>query len=667
MSLASVAAFLDTLRQCPLLELSRVQALEHEWLPRLHEPPQPLIDVLLEEDQLTPYQVQMLQAGRGRDLLLGQYVLLERLGGGGMGQVYKARHRLLQRIDALKTIRPERLGDSEAVQRFQREARAAAQLRHRNIVLIYDADDVAGVHFLAMEFIEGVDLDRLVKRQGRLPPLEACDYIFQAAQGLQHAFEQGLVHRDIKPHNLLVTADGTMVKILDFGLARFASEIGGLTEVNSTMGTVDYIAPEQIRDARTADIRADIYSLGCTLYHLLAGHPPFADRPWFQKLNDHQHVEPEPIDSLRDDLPDGLTDALQRMMAKDREARYQTPAELSEALLPVLEGGTELEQKTREEIDWPPSPPPAPPPRPPRPLLSWPRLIAGALLGGAVLGLVLAWLNPDWITPAPPREDADWGPAFTNSIGMELVRIEPGTFLMGSPSKEEGRPNEPEEDDDEVQHEVQLTKAFYLGAREVTQKQYQTIMGYNPSNSVPVADKNGVVRGTDDCPVVKVNWFDAQDFCRKLSNRAPEREQGRHYRLPTEAEWEFACRAGSQTPFACPRAEQLPEYAWYDGVRLRPVGLKRANPWGLFDMHGNAREWCQDHYVKKLAGTPAADSVVREEIGKEGVFRGGAYDSPARECRSAARAHGPMDLREPNIGFRVVCVYLNPSGAEVHR
>src|SRR5262249_38548062 len=158
---------------------------------------------------------------------------------------------------------------------------------------------------------------------------------------------------------------------------------------------------------------------------------------------------------------------------KDREVRYQTPAELIDALVPLLQGGSEDEQKTREEIDWPLPPLPTPtPPRRPRPLVTWPRLIAGALLGGAVLGLPLAWLVADWLRPAPPGEP-DWGPVFTNSISMELVRIEPGKFWMGSPPKEEDRPNEPEEEDDEVQHEVQLTKAFYLGAREVTQQQYR--------------------------------------------------------------------------------------------------------------------------------------------------------------------------------------------------
>jgi formylglycine-generating enzyme required for sulfatase activity len=363
-------------------------------------------------------------------------------------------------------------------------------------------------------------------------------------------------------------------------------------------------------------------------------------------------------------------------MAKEREARYQTPAELVDALVPILESNLQDEQKTQEDIGWlPPPPPPPPPPYPP--LLTWPRLIAAALVGGALLGLTLALAKPDWFRPPPPPPppgEPDWGPALTNSVGMELVRIEPGTFWMGSPPKEDGRPNEPDEDDDEVRHEVRLTKHFYLGTREVTQKQYQTIMGYNPSDTAPVRDKNGVLQSTEDCPVVKVNWFDAQQFCQKLSNRSEEREQGRHYRLPTEAEWEYACRAGSQTPFACGEKGQLAACAWYDTeaekVRLHPVGLKKPNAWGLFDMHGNVREWCQDRY-KKLGSDPAVDPVIQEGTGKDGVFRGGAYDTLARYCRSAARAHGPQDLRMWNIGFRVVCVPVsqdsNPKGTETPR
>jgi serine/threonine protein kinase len=199
--------------------------------------------------------------------VLRQYVLLERLGQGGMGQVFKARHRRLDRVVALKLLRQDRAADPEALLRFQREARATARAAHPNLVTIFDADEVGGTQFFTMEYLEGTDLSRVVKQRGPLPPALACDHVRQAALGLQHAHENGLVHRDVKPSNLMLTAQGT-VKVLDLGLARLEDpaepdKTEGLTETGAVMGTADYIAPEQAIDTHRADIRSDVYSLGC--------------------------------------------------------------------------------------------------------------------------------------------------------------------------------------------------------------------------------------------------------------------------------------------------------------------------------------------------------------------------------------------------------------------
>src|SRR5262249_17860376 len=190
-----------------------------------------------------------------------------------------------------------------------------------------------------MEFVEGTDLAKLVKQQGPLPVALACDCVRQAALGLQHAHEHGMVHRDIKPQNLMRTPSD-QVKILDFGLALLASEVGShdaATTFGTALGTADYIAPEQAHDAHTADIRADIYSLGCTLYFLLAGHPPFPDGSLMQKLTAHAQHSPTPLATIRPDLPHGLARVLDRMMAKDPALRYQTPAEVAQALTPFAE------------------------------------------------------------------------------------------------------------------------------------------------------------------------------------------------------------------------------------------------------------------------------------------------------------------------------------------
>jgi WD40 repeat protein len=267
-----------------------------------------------------------------------RYRVLGLVGQGGMGAVYKAEHRRMQRPVALKVINPGLMRNPTTVSRFQQEVRAAAQLAHPNIVSAYDADEAGGLHFLVMEYVEGKTLAEC----GPLTMAQACDCVRQAALGLQHLHEAGLIHRDIKPHNLMRTPAG-VVKLLDCGLARFASDPAdslseseipnpqsaiGLTAAGTVMGTADYVAPEQVADARAADIRSDIYSLGCTLYHLLTGKPPFPDGAPADKFRHHAET-PVPIPQ---EWPDALKAVVGKMTAKDPAARYGTPAEAAEAL-----------------------------------------------------------------------------------------------------------------------------------------------------------------------------------------------------------------------------------------------------------------------------------------------------------------------------------------------
>jgi WD40 repeat protein/tRNA A-37 threonylcarbamoyl transferase component Bud32 len=265
-----------------------------------------------------------------------RYCVIRLLGAGGMGAVYLAEHRVMQRRVAVKVIKREYTANAGALNRFRDEVRNAARLSHANIVHTNDAEDAGDTHFLVMEYVEGTDLGRLVQERGPLDVDRACDYVRQAALGLQYASEQGMVHRDLKPHNLMLTPDGR-VKILDFGLAHFASEAAPAacrTGTGVVLGTVDYIAPEQADNAHHADIRSDIYSLGCTLYHLLAGQPPFPMGTPIQKVMAHVEKKPQPLTDLRDDLPEGLMPVLERMMAKNPKHRYQTPAEVAVALEP---------------------------------------------------------------------------------------------------------------------------------------------------------------------------------------------------------------------------------------------------------------------------------------------------------------------------------------------
>ena len=254
-----------------------------------------------------------------------------------MGIVYQAVQTLMDRTVAIKVINPSLLEHPDALARFQGEVKAAAKLDHPNIVRAYDADQVGKLHLLVMEFVAGVEPGRCrATVEGPLSPALACHFIRQAALGLQHAFEQGMVHRDIKPGNLMLTPQGR-VKILDFGLARLRSEKSkrkGLTELDSFLGTPEYVSPEQATDARTADIRADIYSLGCTLYFLLTGRPPFVEDTLVKVLLAQIEKEPPPLHELRADVPAELSAVAARMLAKDPARRYQKPVEVAQALMP---------------------------------------------------------------------------------------------------------------------------------------------------------------------------------------------------------------------------------------------------------------------------------------------------------------------------------------------
>ncbi len=270
------------------------------------------------------------------------YELLGELGRGGMGVVYQARQLSVQRLVALKVIHPGLVGDRAVFARFQREALLTARLAHPHLVTVYDAGQVGEVPFFVMEFVEGPSLAQLLRERGRLRPADACELIGQAALGLQYVHDQGLVHRDLKPSNLLLHPAG-QVKVVDLGLARLLTEPEGelLTSWRQCLGTADYLAPEQWEDSHAVDIRADLYSLGCTLYHLLAGRAPFGDpshHTFLKKMWAHSHAPVAPIHQIRPDVPQELTAVLDRLLAKDRASRFATPGELARALQPFTAG-----------------------------------------------------------------------------------------------------------------------------------------------------------------------------------------------------------------------------------------------------------------------------------------------------------------------------------------
>jgi len=296
---------------------------------------------LVQGGHLTLWQVRQLLAGR-TTFFLGRYKLLDRIGEGGMGVVFKAQHAMMDRVVALKVMSRALLNNSRAHERFAREVKAAAALNHRNIIAAYDADRVGSTHFLVMEYVEGRDLNAWLRARGPLPISLAIECAMQAAEGLGHAHRRGMVHRDIKPVNMLVSWDTVekvpVIKILDMGLARFVSESredGGITKVGNLVGTPDYVAPEAAENFKKADIRADIFSLGCSLFKLITGRLPFPGENAMEKVLARTRQDAEPLSNYRDDVPQEVEEIVAKMLARDAAQRYQTPEELVAALKPL--------------------------------------------------------------------------------------------------------------------------------------------------------------------------------------------------------------------------------------------------------------------------------------------------------------------------------------------
>ncbi len=280
------------------------------------------------------------------------YEFLKELGHGGMGTVYLARNQMMDRLEVLKVVSKSLLDRPGALERFQQEIRSAAKLAHPNIVAAYSVLRPGDLLVFAMEYVDGQDLSQVVKQRGALPVTNATFYIQQVALGLQHAHDKGMVHRDIKPNNLMLAIVNKkhVVKILDFGLAKATSEKladGGLTKSGQMMGTPDYIAPEQTLDAQKADIRADIYSLGCTLYYLLAGHVPFQGNSLYEILQAHHQKDARQLNLERPEVPAELVAIVSKMMAKDPAKRFQTPMEVAKALNPFFKAGISLRLRQR--------------------------------------------------------------------------------------------------------------------------------------------------------------------------------------------------------------------------------------------------------------------------------------------------------------------------------
>lgn len=292
---------------------------------------------LVHENWLTEFQAKRILSGRVQELVIGRYTITDRLGSGSMGRVFKAQHQMMGRTVALKVIAPELITNDRVVSRFQREMRLVARLDHPNVVRAFDADRVDEKFFIVMEYVDGKSLGDLLK-QGPLSPVEVIRYGSQAAQGLGHAHEQGILHRDVKPSNLLLASDLKIVKVLDLGLGTLMEvdpEESFRTADGIAVGTIDYMSPEQA-SGKTLDGRSDLYSLACCLYHLMTGRCPFQHENAIKRLALRINTPPIPIRQYIPNLPSKVVSVMDRMLATDPADRFQTGAEAAEALQSLL-------------------------------------------------------------------------------------------------------------------------------------------------------------------------------------------------------------------------------------------------------------------------------------------------------------------------------------------
>lgn len=526
----------------------------------------------------------------------GRYRLLREVGRGGFGVVWEAHDgERLKRV-AIKVLHPNIAGDLIRFERFFRGARAMAGLEHEAVVRVLDQQgEDGGFHYFVMEFIDGDDLRRAVLAK-RLPPKKVVPVILRVGEALALAHSKGLIHRDVKPANILLDASD-MPRLTDFDLVAAPDTTGGTK--TGAIGTILYTAPESTDRPQDADARADVYSLAMTAVFGLHG----AELPLLAIRN---------VEKLIDALPcrEAVKEVLKKGADWDREARFKHAGAFCDELRRASLSG--LRTLDRE---------------PPRPLP----------------------------TPLPPSQAPAKGPGAPAS-GREridsvrsMTKLPGGSFWMGSAD------NDPDAYADEKPRRWVKVAPFSIAVYVVTQRLYREVMGANP----------GYPQG-DELPVNHVSWFDAVDFCNRLSqaeglsrsywrqgNTVQWGETVDGYRLPTEAEWEYAARAGTETAYSFGSNERdLERFAWFQGNErtIQPVGRKLPNPYGLYDMHGNVSEWCWDEHGA-YPGTPSSPRLPPPG-GR--VLRGGSYHNPAKTLRSARRNAEPPDFRTPWVGFRYV-------------
>lgn len=607
---------------------------------------------------------------RPGDCIAGQFEIVRILGKGGMGVVYEVIDRLTRQHLALKQIRFELAKNQRVCEYFLQEVAVARRLRHPNIVAVYDVRKEGDLLFYTMELLDGDSLRNCMKRYGRLGLPEAAVIMRQLCLALEHAHEF-TVHRDVSPENVMVTRDG--IKLLDFGIAKV---LESATDVKRAFGKTYYTAPEQLENSATVDARADVYPLGVILFEMLTGLVP-----------------KKPLS--KDFTFPGLSPDVCRLIAQavaPVEERFSSVCEFRLALEQCVETHAAASRvHAPETIETPTSsifdktarqptegkakssqkPPSSNQDRTEK-KQSFQRVLIITSLS-TVLGLFLVLFiliytaqesspkTPSESTqdiyrqnlPSPtPKVDtvaSRWQVLGRNAvltlpqnILMEFVRVRMGTFYMGSGSERVS--------DASPAHEVTLAQGFWIGKTEVTQAQWEAVMHTKPWANQPAVLEH------PDAPAVYISWYDAQEYLARLNAF-----NAGVFRLPTEAEWEYACRAGDTGAYCFgDDVDRLPTFAWFQkNTRLQPfpyaqaVAQKSPNTWGLFDIHGNVAEWCQDWYSASYYTNQPVEDPQGPLSGVFKVIRGGSWRDFERSCTCLARGKEQPTTRSSAIGFRI--------------
>jgi formylglycine-generating enzyme required for sulfatase activity len=556
----------------------------------------------------------------------GRFIVQKVLGGGGFGVTYSILEPKTNKLFAIKTLNPINQSQSDFADKQEQFVNEALRLRgcqHPHIVKVYEVIQEAGLWGMVMEYIQGDDLGIYVDKHGQLSEEEALRYINQVGEALEYVHQQGFLHRDVKPNNIILR-DGKQAAqkeavLIDFGLAREFTIGQTLSMTNSK--TQGYAPIEQYERQGRFTAATDVYALAATLYSLLTTEVPFPAN--FRK----QGIPLPPPKQFNSGISDRVNDAIIKGMALEQQDRPQTVQEWLKLVIPSGNPRIPL-QKFQFEY---------------------------------------AKINDNLKITRYPAEAEFFTEDLGGGVKLEMVYIPGGTFIMGSPENEAERL-----DRESPQHQVTI-QPFFMGKYPITQKQWAEVAGF-PQVKIHLDPYPDSFKGGINLPIESINWDEAIEFCARLSQHC--QKQKRNYRLPSEAEWEYACRAGTTTPFhfgetiTTDLANYNGDYTYgnapkgeYRG-KTTEVGQFPANAFGLYDMHGNVWEWCEDDWHESYNSAPSDGQAWL--IGNDNHFkkslRGGSFlgDAPGN-CRCAFRYGDERDFRYLNIGFRVVCVCLRAS------